>query len=263
MRILKHFAVNDHPVRSVSERDVFVEVASTPPHKEGNVLFLVIRHPVQLLERIWPVPPHPAVDYNVPMFRTVTFLSLILASTAVFGQTPPPGAPYDATKHPNPIITYVENKDFKPGTADMDLLGFSESEGKRESVEIAEGKYVKNMSILTIRTEVTFYPVVRQRFKLSGGVDLVLHSFRFPKVALPRDFTRFVLHEAATEKKKKPGEMRFGGAAPEQLEIRGIPGLLFDKDGEITIYWVEEGVGHTATASMPRRELFRVIEDLL
>lgn len=197
------------------------------------------------------------------MFRAVTFVVLALAQAAAFGQTPPPGDPFDRTRHPNPIITFVENKDFKPAAPDMDLLGLSESEGKRESVEAADGKYVRNMSILGIRTEVTFYTVVRQRFKLSGDADFVLHSFRFPKVALPRDFTRFVLNEAATEKKKKPSQMRFGGSAPEQLEIRGIPGLLFEKEGEITIYWVEEGIAHTATAALPRRELFRVIEDLL
>ena len=40
-------------------------------------------------------------------------------------------------------------------------------------------------------------------------------------------------------------------------------GLLFEKDGQITVYWQEDGVGHTATASLPRKELFRVIEDLL
>ncbi len=197
------------------------------------------------------------------MLRAVTFVVLAMAPAAALAQTPPPGDPFDRARHPNPIITFVENKDFKPAAPDMDLLGLSEAEGKRESVETADGKYVRNMSILGIRTEVTFYPVARQRFKLSGGADLVLHSFRFPKVALPRDFTRFVLNEAATEKKKKPGEMRFGGSAPEQLEIRGIPGLLFEKDGEITVYWVEEGIAHTATAALPRRELFRVIEDLL
>jgi hypothetical protein len=203
------------------------------------------------------------------MFRVVTFLILTVASTA-FAQTPPPGPPFDATKHPNPIVTFVENKDFRTATSEetrksagIELLGLSESEGKRESLEVADGRYVKNMSILGIRTEVTFYPVVRQKFRLADASSLVLHSFRFPKVLLPRDFARFVLNEAATERKKKPSEMRFGGAGPEQVDVRGIPGLLFEKDNEITLYWVEEGVAHTATASLPPRELFRVIEDLL
>jgi len=131
-------------------------------------------------------------------------------------------------------------------------------------LEVAAGKFVRNMSILAgFRTDVTFYPVVRQKFTLAGGAEFTLYSFRFPKVSLPRDFGRMVLNEAATEKKKKPSEMRFGGRAAEMVDIRGIGGLLFDERGAVTIYWEEEGSGHTATAALPRRELFRIIEDLL
>lgn len=197
---------------------------------------------------------------------------VLFTSTLVFAQTPPPGAPFDASKHPNPIVTFVEAKDFKSAASDqakkdagIDLLGFSQDEGKRESLDIAGGRFVKNMTILSIRADVTFYPVVRQEFKLSEGADLVLYSFRFPKVALPlpADFTRIVLNEAAIEKKKKPSEMRFGGAKPETLEIRGARALLFENGDQITVYWQEEGIGHTVTASLPRKELFRIIEDLL
>jgi hypothetical protein len=207
------------------------------------------------------------------MFRLVSFLLVLIGLFAgpVFAQTtPPPGAPFDMSKHPNPIITFVENKDFKSAPADqvrkdsgMELLGLSSDEGSRESIEIADGRFVKNMSILGIRTDVTFYPVVRQKFNLTEGAELTLHSFRFPKVALPRDFTRIVLNEAALEKKKKPSEMRFGGSKPETLEIRGAPALLFENEGLITVYWQEQGVGHTATSSISRRALFKVIEDLL
>ena len=213
----------------------------------------------------------PASIIMWTMFRTVTFHPVVLAATAAFAQVPPPGNPYDSSRHPNPIITFVEKKDFSSSdyeqaqkAAGIELLGLSQSEGKRESVEIAGGKFVKNMPILGgFRTDVTFYPVVRQKFKLAGGSDLVLESFKFPKVALPRDFAAFVLTEATTQTKKKPSEMRFGGNAPEQLDIRGTDGLLFEKDGQITVYWQDDGVGHTATASLPRTELFRVIEDLL
>ena len=185
-------------------------------------------------------------------------------------QTPPPGVPFDASKHPNPIITFVEEKDFRPASyeqakkdAGIEFLGLSQDEGKRESVEMADGRFVKNMSILNFRTDVTFYPVVRQKFKLAGGMDLVLYSFKFPRVALPREYARIILNEAAIEKKKKPAEMRFGGTAPEQLEIRGARGLLWKKDGQTTIYWQEEGVGHVVMAMLDQQELFRVIEDLL
>ena len=208
------------------------------------------------------------------MFRSLSFLIVLAAglfsSTLTFGQTPPPGAPFDASKHPNPIITFVESKDFKAtGSAQaksdigIDLLGISQDEGKRESLDIADGRFVKNMQILSVRTDVTFYPVIRQKFKLTEGGDLVLYSFRFPKVALPADFSRIVLNEAALERKKKPSEMRFGGQKPETLEIRGARALLFESEGQTTVYWQEGGVGHTATSSLPRKDLFRIIEDLL
>jgi hypothetical protein len=164
----------------------------------------------------------------------------------------------------------VEEKDFKPAdagqikkAAGIDLPGLSQDEGKRQSIEIADGRFVKNMAILSIRTDVAFYPVVRQKFKLDSGAELVLYSFRFPKVALPQDFTRIVLNEAAIERKKKPAEMRFGGAKPETLEIRGARALLFENGDQTTIYWQEDGTGHTITAALPRKELFRIIEDLL
>jgi hypothetical protein len=208
------------------------------------------------------------------MFRPVTFLAVtfvLLASTSMFAQTPPPGAPFDPAKHFNPIITFVETRDFKPASAEevrkdsgIELLGMSQDEAQRQTMEIAPGRFVKNMAILSIRTDVTFYPVVRQVFKLRSGPELTLFSFRFPKVgALPPDFTRIVLNEAALERKKKPADMRFGGAKPESLEIRGARALLFEMEGQTTVYWQEQGIGHTATASLPRKELFEIIEDLL
>src|SRR5262249_23994280 len=191
-------------------------------------------------------------------------------SIAAFAQTPPPGPPFDPAKHPNPIVTFAETKDFKPIALDqvkkesgIDLLGISKDEGARESLEIADGRFVKNMSIIGFRTDVTFYATVLQKFKLTSGGNFVMYSFRFPKVALPPEFTRIVLNEAAMERKKKPSEMRFGGTKPEILEIRGARGLLFESDDKTTIYWQEQGVGHTITSSIPRKELFQVIEDLL
>jgi hypothetical protein len=204
------------------------------------------------------------------MFRVALFLLVVLFSSLAAAQTPPPGAPFDASRHPNPIVTFVEEKDFKAATYDqakkdagIELLGLSRDEGQRESVELADGRFVKNMSILNFRTDVTFYPVIREKYKLASGSNLVLYSFRFPRVTLPREYARIILNEAAVEKKKKPSEMRFGGTAPEQLDIRGTRGLLWEKEGQVTVYWQEEGVGHVAMAAMPRQELFRVIEDLL
>jgi hypothetical protein len=206
------------------------------------------------------------------MFRAATFLILVVGATTAFAQAPPPGVPYDANKHPNPIITYVEEKDFRATTpeqirkdAGIELLGLSQDEAKREALEMADGRFVKNVAILNLRSDVTYYPVIRQKFKLAAGSDVVMYSFRFPKVALPipPNFTQIVLNEAAVERKKKPSEMRFGGEKPETFGIRGSPALLFEKDGQTTVYWQEEGVGHTVTSRLPRKELFNVIEDLL
>jgi hypothetical protein len=204
------------------------------------------------------------------MFRVAFFVLAVLLSTVAAAQTTPPGAPYDVSKHPNPIVTFVEEKDFKPATYEgakkasgIELLGLAQDEATQQSVEVADGRFVKNMQILNFRTDVTFYAVVRQKFKLSSGPDLVLYSFRFPKVALPPQYARMVLNEAAIEKRKKPSEMRFGGNPPEELEIRGARGLLWQKDGQTTVYWQEEGVGHVVTGSQPQEELFRVIEDFL
>jgi hypothetical protein len=205
------------------------------------------------------------------MFRGATFvLMFAISGTCLLGQTPPPGSPFDANKHPNPIVTFVESRDFKPVAPEevrkqsgIDLLGFSQEEAKRSSLEIADGRFAKNMSILSIRTDVTFYPVVRQEFKMANGAGVVMYSFRFPKVALPQDFTKIVLNEAALEKRKKPSEMRFGGEKPEEFDIRGARALLFEKDNQITVYWQEEGVGHTVTSALPRKQLFDIIEDLL
>src|SRR5437773_5123885 len=128
----------------------------------------------------------------IAMFPVVLFLFAFLFSSVAAAQTPPPGAPFDPSKHPNPIVTFVEEKDFKPvaydkakADAGIELLGLSQDEGKRGSVELDEGRFVKNMSILNFRTDVTFYPVVRQKLKLANGSDLVLYSFRFQRFGFP------------------------------------------------------------------------------
>src|SRR5262245_12073372 len=83
----------------------------------------------------------------VAMFRPTTFLAVsagLLSCTLTFAQTPPPGAPFDAMKHPNPIVTFVESKDFRTATSDqirkesgIELIGISRDEGKPGPVEIA------------------------------------------------------------------------------------------------------------------------------
>src|SRR5438132_12687052 len=74
-------------------------------------------------------PEHESI-IMIAMFRVALFVLVLLLSTFAIAHTPPPGAPYDASKHPNPIVTFVEEKDFKPvkydeakKSAGIELLG--------------------------------------------------------------------------------------------------------------------------------------------
>ena len=205
------------------------------------------------------------------MRRTVSFLVLLFVlAPAAFAQLPTPGDSYDPAKHENPIITFVESKDFKPSTyneatksADLTLLGLSKEEGTLDRIAIAEVG-IKKVDVLQHRMDVTFNPVVRQTFKLVEGGEMVLHSFKTPKLPLPRELQDALLQEALASVKKKPSERRFGPAgAPEQLALRGTRALLFDRDGDLTIAWQEEGVTYTAEAKVPRKSFFRLLSDLL
>lgn len=200
------------------------------------------------------------------MIRLTTFL-LLLAVTATLGVAQvPPGDPYDAAKHPNPIVTYVATAAFRTSSfadaqkaADIELIGLSGEEGSLVSVDLADAA-LRTIRVMGRNVDVTFYPVVRQNFQLKSGGGLVIYSFKNPKSSVPRA----ILDQAAVAKPKNPAEGRFGpGPGPEQLEIRDSQGLLFEKDGQVTVFWQEAGACHTATASMPRRDLFRLLEDLL
>ena len=204
------------------------------------------------------------------MLRKTSFIALMLLCLPLWAQVPP-GDPYDPAKHPNAIITYVLSRDFKASAyaeaakeAGIELLGLAQPEAIRQSIEMAAGG-IRKTNILGRSVEVVYYPVVRQTFKLSGGEDITLSAFKFPRISsIPPGAIPAVLDQAAREKKKNPQEMRFGGTEmPEQFRIRGSDALLFDKDGVVTAYWTEDGVGYTATGKMDRRRLFGIIEDLL
>jgi len=178
-----------------------------------------------------------------------------------------PGAPFNATKHPNPIITFVNVVDFKSTTyqqakddSEIELLSLSLSEGKRTSLEIADAGR-QRVKVLGREAEVTYYPVVRQKFSLTDGGDLLLYSFKNPKSPVPPQ----ILDQAAFAETKKPEEARFGLAPkPERLDVRGRPGLVFDdKKGELTVFWQEEGMTHVAIAKLSQSDILRLIEDLL
>jgi hypothetical protein len=208
-------------------------------------------------------------------------LRVIIALLALFAVQPgilgasqvPAGPPYQAGTHPNPIVTFVTDEDFVPSTydqarekADVDLMGLSSSEGTRESVSITDS-FVEEIKILRSDTDVLFYPVIRQTFRLVDGETLVLYSFRDPSpTGIRRDLLEEVLNQHAFTVTDKPEEDRFGDSPPEQLQIRGSAALLFDhteSSGELTLFWQDERASHVATASVSRERLFRIVADLL
>ncbi len=196
-------------------------------------------------------------------------LYVLCMSVAAAAQVPV-GDPFDAKKHPNPILTYVELDDFKQTTYDgararakIELMGLSQDEGQRESLEIAQGD-ARKVKILGKKTETLFYPVVRQTFSLTDGESFVLYSFKDPRPDVPSEYRVSMLNEHAFAEEKKEKDRRFGASSsPEKMEIRGSPALLFDNGGELVLFWQGRRVAHVAVASIDRETLFRLVENLL
>jgi len=70
-------------------------------------------------------------------------LILVLGAAVAYSQVPA-GVPYDPKKHPNPIVTWIEQKDFQKvpfaeasGKVGVELMSLSRDEGERTSVELA------------------------------------------------------------------------------------------------------------------------------
>jgi hypothetical protein len=200
------------------------------------------------------------------MFRPVAIILTVALSASA---QVPAGVPFDPKIHPNPIVTWVRNEDFKTTPfadairqAGIEIMSLSQNEGKRDSLQLAipaQGG-PQRVRIMGQDVEVTFFPVVRQNYTLKDGKRFVMYSFRFPRALTSAD----VLNGAAFNKPRRPGDARFGTVTlPEQLEIRGVPGLIFDDGKERTIYWFEMGAGHSVTTDATQDELFRVLEDLL
>jgi hypothetical protein len=212
------------------------------------------------------------------MSRTATFLLLIAFPLAALSQGQrgrtseiPPGPPYDPAKHVNPLITFVQSKDFKSSnykeaqeSADIQILGISKETGTLEGIALAQPP-VDAQKELKLNVKANFYPVVRQIFKVEGGGEIALYSFKTPRVQDTNYFGRLSVGGMPPSRGRDIiNQKRFGKVPlPEELEVRGEPGLLFEDDGTLTVAWQEEGVTYAATSKLSRKALFQVIDDLL
>lgn len=198
---------------------------------------------------------------------TVIAWLLLSAACAIYAQVPA-GVPFESGKHPNPIVTWVNEKDFRKvpfveaaEIVGVELMSLSRDEGERTSVEIATPSAGRQkIRIVNSEYEVTFYPVMRQTYKLKSNNTFVLYTFRFPKALTTADF----LNQAAFGRPPRGTMPRFGILpVPDRFDIRGVPGLYFDEGKRRTIYWFELGAGYSVSTDAGKDELFRVLEDLL
>jgi hypothetical protein len=198
---------------------------------------------------------------------TTSIPTALIVTTLLFAQVPA-GVPYEPKKHPNPIVTWVNEKDFQKSSfleaadkAGVELMSLSRDEGARTTVEIAVPSTARQkLRIVDEQFEVTFYPVVRQNYTLKSGKMLQLYTFRFPRALTTAD----VLNRAAFGRPPRGATPRFGPlTVPDRIDIRDVPGLYFD-DGKIrTVYWFELGAGYSITTDASKDELLKVLDDLL
>ena len=199
--------------------------------------------------------------------RIPAALCLMLSASTLFAQVPA-GVPFQQGKHPNPIITWVELKKFvKVPFAEaaqkvgVELMSLSREVGERTAVELATPSSSKQK----IRNygeeyQATFYPVMRQTYKLKTGKTFHLYTFRFPTALTTAEF----LNTTAFAKPPYGVTPRFGSSPlPEKMDIRGWPGLYFDHRTSRTLYWFELGAGYSVTTDASKEELFKVLDDLL
>jgi hypothetical protein len=198
----------------------------------------------------------------------ITTIGLLCGIASTLLSQVPAGVPFNPARHPNPIVTWVEEKNFKPATfseavavVGVDTMSLSQNEGRRESVELASPSPARQRVRLAGEdVDVTFYPVMRQNYKLKSGHSFVLYTFRFPRALTSAD----VLNQAAFDRPIRGATPRFGSLpVPDRIEIRGHPGLYFENSKQRSVYWFELGAAHSATTDASKDEFFDVLEDLL
>src|SRR5688572_231945 len=199
--------------------------------------------------------------------RLPAVILILSAGSVLLGQVPA-GVPYEARKHPNPIVTWVEQKDFvkvayveAAEKVGVELMSLSKDVGDRTAVEIATPvKASQKIRNDGEEYEATFYPVMRQTYKLKSGNTFLIYTFRFPRALTTAEF----LNITAFGRPARGVTPRFGSAPiPDRIPIRGVDGLYFDDGRQRTIYWFEMDAGYSVTTNASREELFMVLEDLL
>jgi len=198
----------------------------------------------------------------------ITRIALLCGIASTLLAQVPAGVPFNPDRHPNPIVTWVEEKNFKMATfstavaaVGVDTMSLSQERGRRESVELASPSPARQkLRMVGEEVEVTFYPVMRQNYKLKSGHSFVLYTFRFPRALTSAD----VLNAAAFARPVRGATPRFGSLpVPDRIEVRGNPGLYFDGPKQRSVYWFELGASHSATTDASKDEFFDVLEDLL
>jgi hypothetical protein len=200
--------------------------------------------------------------------RVTAIAIILLCIASTFLAQVPAGVSFNSEKHANPIVTWVQRKDFKTSTFSaavtaigVDTITLSKDQGQRDSVELASPSPARQkIRIAGYDVEVTFYPVMRQNYKLKSGHNFSLYTFRFPRAAT----TAAVLNSAAFDRPFRGEVPRFGKLPlPDRIDIRDNPGMYFEGEKERTVYWFELGASHSATTDAPKDELFKVLDDLL
>jgi len=198
---------------------------------------------------------------------TISIPALCAVSALILAQVPA-GEPFDPGRHPNPVVTWVAEKDFKKASfreaADkvgVEVMSLSKDQGERTAIEVAMPSNARQrLNYVGEQFEVTFYPVMRQVYILKSGKALQLYTFRFPRAVT----TAGVLNDAAFQRPPRGTSARFGNlTVPDRIDIRGVPGLYFDEGRRKSVYWFELGAGYSVSTNADKDELFRVLDDLL
>src|SRR5436190_9480128 len=98
----------------------------------------------------------------------ITRIALLCGIASTLLAQVPAGVPFNPDRHPNPIVTWVDEKNFKMTTfstavaaVGVDTMSLSQDRGRRDSVELASPSPARQkLRMVGEEVEVTFYPVM-------------------------------------------------------------------------------------------------------